>query len=177
MTFNLFLQAGFVFLGVVAGYFVRQSVASRRANSIEQRLKAQTEAARLEAQSIVLDAKVSAASTIEKAQEEERERKAQLNRFEERLLKMQENLERELSSVATREGEVRADSVRVAALAAEAEKIRARLSEALEKIAGMTSVEAREKLFARVAEDAKADLAFSMQKIERERREEIEKRG
>ena len=92
MIFNLFLQAGLVFLGVVAGYFVRQSVASRRANSQEERLKAQADRAETQAREIVLNAKASAAGVIEKAQEEERERKQQLNRFEERLLKMQENL-------------------------------------------------------------------------------------
>lgn len=177
MIFDLLGQGVLVFLGIVAGYFVRQSVASRRANSIEQRLKAQTEAARAEALTIVLDAKAAAAAAIEKAQDEERERKAQLNRFEERLLKMQENLERELSAVAAREGEVRKGTERVQALAAEAEKIRANLSATLEKIAGMTSHEAREKLFAQVAEGAKADLAFSMQKLERERRDELDKRG
>lgn len=177
MIFNLFGQVILVLLGIVAGYFVRQRVASRWANSQEQRLKAQAEAARAEAQDIVFKAKAIAVSALEKAQDEERERKAQLNRFEERLLKMQENLERDLTAVTAREGEVRTGSARVAALAVEAEKIRGQLSVTMEKIAGMTSHEAREKLFAEVAEGAKTDLAFSMQKLERERRDEIEKRG
>lgn len=177
MIFNLLGQAALVFLGVAAGYFVRQSVASRRANSIEERLRVQTEAARAEAKEIVVNAKATAAETLTKVQEEERERKAQLNRFEERLLKMQENLERELREVASREGAVRAGTERVAVLTAETEKIRTSVAATLEKIAGMSSHEAREKLFAQVAEGAKADLAFSMQKLERERRDEIEKRS
>ena len=177
MIFNLLGQVALVFLGVAAGYFVRQSVASRRANSIEERLRVQAEAARAEAKEIVINAKATAAETLTRAQDEERDRKAQLNRFEERLLKMQENLERELREVASREGAVRTGTERVAVLTAEAEKIRASVSATLEKIAGMSSHEAREKLFAQVAEGAKADLAFSMQKLERERRDEIEKRG
>jgi len=177
MILGLFGQIALVCVGLVAGYFVRQSIASRRANSIEERLKAQTEAARREAREIVVDAKASAAEALTRVQEEERERKGQLNRFEERLLKMQENLERELREVSSRESEVRRSTLAVEALSAETEKIRQEASSALEKNAGMSSHEAREKLFAQVAEGAKNDLAFSMQKLERERRDEIERRG
>ena len=177
MTFNLIVQGVLVFTGIVAGYFVRQSIASRRANSLEERLKAKTERALTEAREIVLEAKASAASFIEKAQDEERERKAQLNRFEERLLKMQEGVERELRDISVREGKVKSDTERVATIEEEAKKMRERVAVTLEKIAGMTSLEAREKLFAKVTEDCRADLAFSLQKLERERHDEVEKRS
>jgi ribonuclease Y len=177
MAFNLLGQAILVFLGIVAGYFVRQSIASRRANSVEERLKAQVDAARSEAKEIIVDAKAQAAEALTKAQEDERERKAQLNRSEERLLKMQESLERELREVASRESEARKGMDRAVELKAEADEARKAASAVLEKTAGMTSHEAREKLFAEVTESSRHDLALSMQKLERERRDEIERRS
>ncbi len=177
MLFNLFGQVVLVFVGIVVGYLVRQRVASRRANSLEERLKAQTEAARTEAREVVLNAKMSAASVLEKAQDDERERKAQLNRFEERLLKMQESLEHDVREVSAREGKTKEDAERVHAMEEETKKIKERVAAALETAANMTSAEAREKLFAQVVEENRKDLAFSMQKLERERRDEIEQRS
>lgn len=177
MVFNLLVEGGLVLLGVIVGYFVRQSIAARRANSLEQKLKVQTEAVRIEAREIVLEAKSAAASLIEHAQQEERERKAQLNRFEERLLRMQEDAERQLKGIAVREGKVVEGFANAEALQKEAHAARASVISTLEKIAGFTSREAREKLFEQITEEHKRDLALTLQKLEKDRRDEVEKRS
>lgn len=171
------VAGGFLLLGVVVGYFVRQSIATRRANSSEQKLKVQLEASRNEAREIVLKAKDSAVGIIEVAQKEERDRTAQLNRFEERLLRLQEDLERQLKEVGVKEGKVKDDFGVIETIRGEAEKARGEIMATLEKIASMTSGEAREKLFAQVLEEHKKEMALVMQKLEKERRDEVEKKS
>ena len=108
---------------------------------------------------------------IEDAQKEERERTAQLNRFEERLLRLQEDLEKGLKEVGVKEDRVKGDAAAVETIKAEAEKARGEVMATLEKIAGMSSLDAREKLFAEVLEAHRKDMAVLMQKLEKERHE------
>ena len=177
MDSNLFVGGGFLLIGVIVGYFVRESFAARRANSLEQKLKVQSEAAKTEAREIVIQAKGSAVRIIEDAQKEERERTAQLNRFEERLLRLQEDLEKGLKEVGVKEDRVKGDAAAVETIKAEAEKARGEVMATLEKIAGMSSLDAREKLFAEVLEAHRKDMAVLMQKLEKERHDEIEKKS
>lgn len=177
MTFSLLIGGVLLAVGVAAGYLVRQSIAARRANSLEQKCKAQLETAKNEAREIVLAAKDKSAALIESAQREERERKSHLNRFEERLLKMQEDFEHQLKEVMARETKTKEAFSAAETMRAELQKERATVVAALERIAGMTAVEARDRLFEQITDEHRKELALFMQKLERERREEVEKKS
>ena len=77
-------------MGAIVGYFVRQLIVTRQSNSLEQKLKAEVEEAKSSAKEIVLEAKSKAAALFEEVQREEKERKSQVVRFEERLMKKEE---------------------------------------------------------------------------------------
>ena len=100
MAFNLIMGGGFALFGALLGYFVRQSIARGRATGLEKKAEADLLSARTEAQETLLKAKDSALAVMQHAREEERERKEHLNRFEERLMKAQEGLDRELKEIA-----------------------------------------------------------------------------
>jgi ribonuclease Y len=73
-------------IGILLGYFIRQSLAQKQANSIEAKLKVRLEKVKEEAKKLVLEAKEKADKILEEAREEEKKRKAQINKIEERLL-------------------------------------------------------------------------------------------
>lgn len=86
--------AGLVVLGAAAGYFIRYSIAVRRINSLESKLKEEARRSKDRAQDIVLDAKNKAVELLDEAKEEEKNRKASLDRLEELFLKKDEGLEK-----------------------------------------------------------------------------------
>ena len=82
-----FFWGALITLGLVIGYFIRQLIAVRQLNSIEQRIKRQIEEAKSKAKEIILEAQEKATTLLEEVKKEERESKIQLGRLEERLLK------------------------------------------------------------------------------------------
>ena len=164
-------------LGIAAGYFIRQAIAQRQVNSVEQRLKNWLEDAKTQAKEVVLDAKERAAKLLEEVKGEEKLRKSQLDKLEERILKKEESLEKQLADFASQKLNLEEESKRLNAEKAAADELKQKVLQELEKVASLTFEDAKKQLLAKVKEDAKNDLLVAMSKVESERREEIEKRG
>ncbi len=177
MSSSLILGGVFLLMGIVAGYLIRQSVALGRASSLEKEAKSALESAHAESREVIVRARDAAVATGLAAQNEERERKAQLNRFEERLVKTEETLERELKEVASVSARAKEDIVRAEAARAEIHVLHERAIRTIEESAGMSRAEAREKLFADVRDEHRKDLALTLQKLERDRRDELDRKG
>src|SRR3989338_752508 len=84
----------FVLSGVAAGYYIRQLVASKLKSDQGVKLEEETQKAKTQAQEIILEAKDKAASLIDEARQEEKERKSTLTKLEERLIEREEALKR-----------------------------------------------------------------------------------
>ena len=164
-------------LGIAAGYFIRQAIAQRQVNSVEQRLKNWLEDAKTQAKEVVLDAKERAAKLLEEVKGEEKLRKSQLDKLEERILKKEESLEKQLADFASQKLNLEEESKRLNAEKAAADELKQKVLQELEKVASLTFEDAKKQLLTKVKEDAKNDLLVAMSKVESERREEIEKRG
>ena len=61
-----------VFVGTILGYFARQFIAARQASSIEERLKRQSEEAKVKAKELILEAQERATTLLEEVKKEER---------------------------------------------------------------------------------------------------------
>src|SRR3990167_8089849 len=90
---------GVLLLGIGLGYYIRQTLASRQANSVERKIKVWLEEAQSQAKEVVLQAKDRAAALFEEVKKEEKERKAQIAKYEERLLKKEESMEKQLADL------------------------------------------------------------------------------
>ena len=71
--------------GLVAGYLIRQLIASKNANSAETQIKRQLEEAKTQSKEVLLEAKDKAVKILEDAKDQEKEHLAILSRQEERL--------------------------------------------------------------------------------------------
>ncbi len=163
--------------GVAIGYISRQVLASKVAKSVEGKAKAEYEKAREEARGLVVEAEERASGILEEIKKDERERKVQLDRVEERLLRREEGIERQLKDVASKESHVGEEAARLGKERVQVAELQKNIKSEFEKVAGLSADEAKKMLFKRVEEDYAKDLAQSIQKLEQERREEIEKRS
>ncbi len=167
MDINSLALAGLgLVLGVVFGYLLRRQRA--------QKLK---ESAESQAKEVILEAKEKAASLLEEAKKEEEKRRDKIAELESRLLEREENLDKKVSALGKSEEELRR---KTGELAAETEKIgevRKNAVAELERVSGLGREEAKRELLAKVREDNAQELAQTLQKMDKERHEEIEKKA
>ncbi|MEE8131603.1 MAG: ribonuclease Y [Candidatus Paceibacterota bacterium] len=163
--------------GLVAGYFIRQLIAVRQDSSIEQKIKRQLEEAKAKSKEIILEAQEKATGLLEEIKKEERERKTQLNRLEERLLKKEEFTEKQLSDLRLRESQVSQDIEKLKTAKTQIEELNKKADLELERIAKLSFSEARDSLLKETEKKYQQEIASVIQKLEGKRREEIERRS
>lgn len=163
--------------GAAAGYWARQSIAAKQAGTLEAKITALVTEARKEAEETVLKAKNKAVEILEEAKRDERERLRQVTLREERVVKKEsavdaknERLEHDQEALRRKAEEVRALRQKVEALYTEAEA-------KVLSVAGLTKEEARATLLKSVEQAYRSELAATVQKLERERHDELEQRA
>ena len=114
--------------------------------------------AKHEASEIVLNAKKEAADTASRAQKEENERRKEWKKNEDRLIERETSLDKKLDQIDKRAEGLRKQEVEIEELKDEIRGIRTKAQEKLEKIAGLTKADAKEKLMAMTEKDIRDDL-------------------
>ena len=166
MTQQILIAGGALVLGAIFGYAVRYLLAAKRVASVENKAK-----------SLILEAKEKAVVLLEEVKKEERDRKGQLEKLEDRLLKKEESLEKQTQSILTKEERLEKETGKLSAIKSEVEAIQQKALGQLEKISGLSEDEARIKLMKDVEAKYKDDLVSVIKKMETERRGEIEKKS
>jgi ribonuclease Y len=172
----LVIAASFVF-GALTGYVIRQAIAARDKNSAEQKIKERLAHVDAEAKSVIVEAKDRAASIITEAQNEERERKKHIADLESRLAHREEVLDKKLAGITEQESLAKARGEELERREEEIEEARAQVILKLEKASGMSPEVAREEVFAQVRRTYERELADLVQKLDKERRDDIEARA
>ncbi len=174
---NIELVVGLLVLGVVLGYFLRRWIVSLRQDSLEKKVQEETENAKQEAKDIVLKAKEQAASVLSELQEEERERKKEIRRFEERLLKKEDSLDKEKVSIEQQTKEHTVKLQKNQEREEELKELNEKIINELERVAGLSATEAKSKLFEEIEKTHKEELSEKLVALEREKKESIEKKA
>ncbi len=177
MTYQTLVWAGFVILGIGLGYFVREQLAVRRTNSLEKRVKEDILKAKSEAQDILLEAKNKALSLLDEVKKEEKERKTGLDRLEERLVNKEGELGKFEKELRSESGKLEVEAKRVETSNTEIHALREQVKGELSRISGLSEEEAKSHLITEIQDRHKEELTQTMQKLLRERREEIEKKS
>lgn len=164
-------------VGGVAGYVLRQNFASKLKNSVEQKVKEKLEEAKIKANEIILEAQTKSTSLIEESKKEERERKNQLDRLEERLITKEETVSKEAHDVRAKETKLGEEIEKLKVKEVETLDLRNKAEEEIKKIARLTTEEAKEIIIRKVQENSQKELAQMVQKLEKERTQELEKKS
>ena len=130
--------------------------------------------AKHEASDIVLAAKKEAASLTEKNQSEENERRKEWKRTENRLAERETTLDSKLDQLEKKSERLTKQEKELEDLKNEVRSIREKQHEKLEKIAGLSKQEAREKLMQMTENDIKQGLVGLINKEQKEIKRDID---
>lgn len=130
--------------------------------------------AQAQAKELTLEAKTEALRVAEAAKREEKERRSAIAQTEQQLLTRQSNLDQKLEELDRRSEKLRKHEADLDNLKEELREIRTKQQENLEKIAGLSKEDAKDKLLKMTERDIKADLVKLVAKLQNEAKEEAE---
>lgn len=159
-------------LGVGAGSIFAYN--KKNENGGKNRAEDLIRKAKHEASDIVLEAKKQAAETTERSKQEETEHRKEWNRTERRLAERETALDSKLDQLEKKSEKLVKQEKEIEDLKNEIRGIRDKQHQKLEKIAGLSKQEARDKLMQMTQNDIKQDLVNLISKEQREIKHDID---
>ena len=125
----------------------------------------------------LLEAKEESLKTKNELEKETRERRAELQRYERRVLSKEENLDKKSDAMEKGEAGLAAREEALNKRNAEVESLYEKGIQELEKISGLTSEQAKEYLLKSVEDDVKHDTAKLIKELDNKAKEEADKKA
>ena len=125
----------------------------------------------------LLEAKEEAIKNKNEIERESKERRAEIQRYEKRVLSKEEALDKKSESLEKKESKLNAKDADLDRLKKELETIKNSHLRELEKISGLTSEQAKEYLLKSVEEDVKHETAVLVKELENKAKEEADKKA
>ncbi|OGD31566.1 ribonuclease Y [Candidatus Azambacteria bacterium RIFCSPHIGHO2_02_FULL_52_12] len=163
--------------GIPLGYLVRKKIAKIQIGTLENKLDKMTEESHAKAKGVLLSAKEEAVRILEEARKEEKEREQQLAKHEERVAHREDMLDKKGAEYERAEKDLLSKAEKVKQIKEEIDQMREKEALALEKISGYSKEKAKEELFNTTEQLYKEDILVRIRKIEKEGKEEFEKKA
>ena len=172
-------------IGMVAAFFLginyRKKIAEALTGNAEKEAENIKEDARREAlakkKEILLEAKEESIKTKNEIEKEAKERRNEVTRLERRVLQKEEQLDKKSNGFEKKEEQLQKKIDKLDAQIAEAADVLAKHSSELERIAGMTSEQAKDYLLAAVENEVRGETAVMIKEIEQKAKQEADKRA
>ncbi|HHY18354.1 MAG TPA: ribonuclease Y [Firmicutes bacterium] len=168
-------------IGIVFGYLLRKSTAEAMIKSAEIEAERIIEEAKKTAENEKREAIVEAREEVQKMRSELdleiKERRFEVQQVERRLLQREEALDRRTDNLERKEEAVNKKETELKKQKAELQEIYDKQLEELERLAGLTSDEARELLLSQVRVEVETDMAHIIKETEERAKDESEKRA
>lgn len=165
----------------IIGYFTRKKIAEGKLQSAEEQASRIITEAEKEAETKKKESVIEAKEEVHKLrteyEKEVRERRSELQRMERRLIQREEILDKKVDSLEAREQNLNKKQQEVQRLQDEVSGLYKKQIEELERIASLTTEEAREMLLEDVKKEVKHEAAVMVKEIETKAREEGEKKA
>ncbi len=163
--------------GSVLGYYVRQSIARRRAGSIEAKLQEKLIQTKKEAADILARASEKAEKTERKVLADLDNRQQSIIRTENILLKREELLENKHQDFERKEKELIQKVDRVRGIKESVEVLKQEAIKSLEQIANLSQEEAKNELLEKIEKEYQVDVVARIRKLEARGQEQFDKRA
>ncbi len=168
-------------IGLAAGYFYRKNAMEKKIGQTEEYARNLLEEATRKAEDkkkeAVLEAKEEIIRLKNELDKEIRDRRSEVARMERRVNQREEQFDKKLDNLETREEQLNEKYKEAERLQEEAQGMHDRQKEELERVANMTSDEAKNILIDRVQKDAYHDAAVMVREIEQRAKEEADKKA
>ena len=168
-------------ISVLVGYIIRKNIGEKAIGSAEQKarnmiLDAQNKSETIKKE-ITLEAKEEAHRMRTDAEREVKERRAEIQRAERRMIQKEESLDKKLENIEKREDSITKHENEILAKKKELEGFVAKQIEELEKISGLTAEEAKALLLDEIEKDVRHDASLMIKDIEMKAKEEADKKA
>ena len=165
--------------GVAAGYYLRGLVGRWQAEAIEKRAQARLDEAETEAKALLKEADIKARAEVGNAREEleksTKARRKELQDIETRLNDRQENLDKKGETLSQKQEELQKRDAMLANRRTEAEKLAAEAQARLQRLAGMTAIEAKKEIFLRVEQEIQGETTGLVRRLQEEAKQNAER--
>lgn len=162
-------------VGVIAGYVIRQQMASKKIGSAEANAQRILEDARNQEKELLIEAKAKALEVTETAKKAEADFRSQIVRFEERIDRKEKDLDQKTAQLEKKSEDLEVRSEAVKKSEEEIKELRAKQLANLEKIAGMTREEASKVLLDNAEKGIKDEMVHLHRKLVNKAYEDADK--
>ncbi len=169
-----------VIIWIIAGLYHKNVVEKQIGSAEQQKREIIDEALRVAEttkKEALLEAKEESLKTKNELEKETRERRAELQRYEKRVLGKEETLEKKLTAVERREASLTKREEELQKVKEEVSKLNEQRVQELERISGLTSEQAKEYLLKTVEDEVKIDTAKMIKELESRAKEEANKKA
>jgi len=188
LLYEIVLIVVSLFIGTAIGFFVQKIISEKKLESAKTLSARIIDEARKESENIkkesLLQAKDYLLKTKTELEKETREKKNEMDNLEKRLRSKEENIDKKLDNLSQKETNMdtrdKALSQREAQIAEKHQRLDQLLEEQrkyLEKIAGISSEEAKNQLIQSMLSEAKRDSAAKLRKVEEDTKRDAEKKA
>lgn len=125
----------------------------------------------------LLEAKEESLKAKNEFERESKERRAEIQRYEKRVLSKEENIDRKIEALEKKDAKFSVKEAELDKIKKEVEEFQARQLQELEKISGLTSEQAKEYLLKSVEDDVKHETALLIKEYENKAKEEADKKA
>ncbi len=164
-------------VGAVIGYYVRQSIARKRAGTIEADLQKKIAQTKQTAEEIISKAKDKAEALEKKTYADLEERQKILTKSEARILKKEEALENKEEELNSKEKEINVKLEKLKEIKKDLDNLKEETLKKLESISGLSKEQAKEELLAKAEREYQADLLERIRKLEERGAEQYERKA
>jgi ribonuclease Y len=164
-------------MGSILGYYARQSIAQKRAGTIERKLKQRISQTKAQSERIIDEARESAFKIREKAKRGIDTRRSEVLRAEGLLLKREHVLDKKLSDFDLQKKEFENKVKRLKEIKENLNKLEEQAVVKLERVSKLSKKEARDELLKSIERDCKREILEKMKKLETEGEEKYEKKA
>jgi ribonuclease Y len=163
--------------GTTLGYYIRQTIAKRRAGSLEAKLQKRVQDVKQETAELVKNAEAKASEITEKAQKDIDQRRSEFLKAEQILLDREKLLDSKIDSFDKKELELEAKVSKVKEEKESLDKLRGEAEVRLEKVASLSKEDAKKELLALVEVDYQKDIIERIKKIEQSGQDALNSRA
>jgi ribonuclease Y len=164
-------------LGSVIGYYVRQSIAKKRAGTLEARLEKRVADVKESTALMIKKAEQKSAEITEKSEKEVDQRRREFLKAQELLLSREKLLDGKIDAFEKKENELKDKVEKLKSIKEDLEKLRQEAEAKLEKVANLSREDAKKELLALVEIEAEKEIIEKMKKMEERGKEKLDKRA
>ncbi len=153
-------------IGCIIGYYVRQSLAKKRAGSLEEKLQKRVQQVKEETTELIRSSEAKASQIIETSQKEVDERRREFLKAQQLILDREKLLEGKIEAFDKKEIELADRVEKLKTVKEGVDKLRLEAETKLEKVASLSREDAKKELLALVEKDSEKDILERIKKMD-----------